>query len=127
MSTPNQTYEAARQILESCIDIHGALALAGQQDLVDELLKVQKKAACIMKMERPQEDITGSCRMDMMNAIGCLGHTINRNLDAWPNIDSDEVISIIRLAEQCVRRGHVWMSRLVADEAENELPVWREQ
>ncbi|MBA3007151.1 hypothetical protein KKC83_06825 [Patescibacteria group bacterium] len=127
MSTPNQTYEAARQILESVSDIHGALALAGQQELVEELVKIQKKAACIMQMERPQEDIKESCRMDMMNAIGCLAHVLNRNLDAWPNIDGDEVVSIIRLAEQCVRRGHAWFDRLAMDNQEDESQIWREQ
>lgn len=119
MFMPNQVHEAARQILEIVSDIHGELALAGQQELVGELTRIRKKAVCIMQMERPELDIREGARQDMMNAIGSLGHAINRNLDEWPNVNGEEVITILQLAECCVKRGQVWMEMVVA--AEDEL------
>jgi hypothetical protein len=117
MSMHNQTHEAARQIIERASDLHGALALAGRQDLVDNVISIRRKAACIMKMERPEEDIRERSRLDMMNAIGCLAHVINRNLDEWPDFNGEEVVSIVRLAETCVQRGYGWLD-MVAKEDE---------
>lgn len=119
MCMPNQVHEAARQILETVSDIHGALALAGQQGLVEELVNIQKKAACIMKMERPELDVREGARQDMMRAIGSMGHAINRNLADWPNFNGEEVVLIIRMAECCVKRGQVWLDMVV--KAEDEL------
>lgn len=118
MGTPNLVHEAARQILEDASDIHGVLALAGRHDLMGSVIKIQKKAACILKLERPEVDIREGSRQDMMNAIGCLGHAINRNLDDWPDFNGEDVVSIIRLAEMCVKRGHVWLDMVVAAEEE---------
>lgn len=119
MVMPNQVHEAARQILEIVSDLHGELALAGQQELVGELTRIRKKAVCIMQMERPELDVRESARQDMMNAIGSLGHAINRNLEEWPNFNGEETVIILRLAECCVKRGQVWMEMVVA--AEDEL------
>jgi hypothetical protein len=119
MFMPNQVHEAARQILEIVSDLHGELALAGQQELVEDLGKIRRKAVCIMQMERPELDVRESARQDMMNAIGSLGHAINRNLEEWPNFNGEETVIIIRLAECCVKRGQVWMEMVVA--AEDEL------
>ena len=116
MGMPNQVHEAAKQIIENASDIHGALALVGRQDLVEKVIKIQKKAACIIQLERPQANPMESCRHDVMNAIGCLGHVIQRNIDSWPNIDGDEVVSILQLAESCVKRGHAWMDMMVREE-----------
>lgn len=116
MPMHNQTYEAARQIIENASDIHGALALAGRHDLVGKVIKIQKKAACIIRIERPNVNPMESCRQDVMNAIGSLGHVINRNLEHWPNIDGEEIITIIRLAESCVKRGHAYLDMVVREE-----------
>jgi len=119
MSMHNQTHEAARQIIESASDLHGALALAGRQDLVDNVISIRKKAACIMKMERPDEDIRERSRLDMMNAIGCLGHVINRNLQGWPDMNEEEIATIIHMAEVCVHRGYVWLDMVVKAEGDS--------
>jgi len=66
MGTPNQVYEAARQIVEHTADLHGALSLAGRFDLVTSINKIQKKAACILKLERPLRDPVAGAREDLM-------------------------------------------------------------
>lgn len=118
MGMPNQVHEAARQIIESASDIHGALALCGRQDLMGPVLNIQKKAACIIRLERGQVDITASCRQDMLNAIGCLGHVISRNIDDMQNMDGEEIVTIIRMSEVLARRGHAWLDRLAMEETD---------
>lgn len=121
MGMPNQIHEAARQIIENASDIHGALALCGRQDLMGKVISIQKKAACIIRMERPEVNPLEGCRHDVMNAFSCLEHVITRNQEHWPDIDGEELVTIIRMAEICVKRGHAYLDKVVAVETEGYL------
>jgi len=124
MGMPNQTHEAARQIIENAAEIHGALALAGRPDLVRKVIKIERKAACIIEMYRPKVDPVESCRQDVMNAIGYLGNAINRNLEQWTDIKEEEVINIIHLADSCVKRGYAWLDMAVNGEEQRRQEAY---
>ena len=100
----NQTTEAARQIMGHASDIHEALALAGRYDLSNQAVKIQKKAACIMRMQQaPGAAMTGY-RVDLLNGIGCVAATIEHYQRDWENIDDDGIIAIARSAEVMLER-----------------------
>jgi hypothetical protein len=109
MGTPNQVHEAARQIIENASDIHGALSLAGRFDLVRKVLKIQKKAACIIRLERPersQADVVAGYRADALLAMGCLGETIEQLFEKHGDaMLDDEMVTAVRTAEVFVKRA----------------------
>ncbi len=128
MGMPRQIQEAALQIIANASDIHGALALAGRQDLTARIVKIQKSAACILQMERPSMDPIVSARKDMANAIGCLYHVMQRNIRRWPEkayeeIEDEEIVTMLWLAETFVKRGYEYMKMVENAEREDGSPV----
>lgn len=120
MGTPNQVHEAARQIIENASDIHGALALAGRFDLLKGVIKIQKKAACIIQMERPQVSPLAGYRGDLMNGVATLGNVIERAIrEMREDISDEDFLTIVRLAEVVVKRGFTYMEMVIQAESGN--------
>ena len=119
MFMPNQVYEAARQILEHSSDIHGALALTGRHDLVGGVVKIMKNASCIMQMERPEVNPLAGFRGDLMNGVATLGNVIDRAIrEMREDISDEDLLTIVRLAEVVVKRGHTYMEKVIMTESE---------
>lgn len=121
MGMPNQVHEAARQILEHSSDIHGALALCGRHDLTKKIIKIQKKAACIIHLEGNSgsctPNLTAGYRNDLLNSVGALGHVIGRATnELLEDVSDEDLVTIIRTAEIVVRRGHVYLDKVVERE-----------
>lgn len=119
MAMPNQVHEAARQILEYSSDIHGALALCGRHDLTRKIIKIQKRAAWIRRMERQEVNPLTGYRHDLLNGVGSLGHVISlATNELLEDISDNDLVTIIRMAEVVVRRGHVYLDAAVNCELE---------
>ncbi|MDO9069352.1 MAG: hypothetical protein Q7W05_12950 [Deltaproteobacteria bacterium] len=122
MGTPNLVHEAARQIIENASDIHGALALAGRFDLLKGVIKIQKKAACIIQMERPEVSPLAGYRGDLMNGVATLGNVIERAIrEMREDISDEDLLTVVRLAEVVVKRGHAYMEKVVLAESGHSL------
>ncbi len=119
MAMPNQVHEAARQILENASDIHGALALAGRYDLVESVVKIQKKAACIIQMERPAVNPLAGYREDLLNGVETLGVVIERAFrEMRADVSDEELITIIRTAEMVAKRGYAYINKSILKDGE---------
>jgi hypothetical protein len=101
---PQQIIEAARQIMNHASDIHEALATAGRQEEAFQALKIHKKAACIIRMQRTPEMVVAGYRNDMLSGIGVLAATIEHYERDWETIDDEGLITIVRVAEQMMNR-----------------------
>lgn len=124
MGMPRQIQEAALQIIDNANDIHGALALAGRHELTAKVVKIQKSAACILKMERPGLDPIVSAKKDAVNAIGCLHHVMQRNIPQWPEIEDEEIVTMLWLAETFVKRGYEYINMVENAKREEDSPAW---
>jgi len=125
MGTPNQVYEAARQIVEHTADLHGALSLAGRFDLVTSINKIQKKAACILKLERPLRDPVAGAREDLMNAVGYLYHLLKAHVGTEEEMIMDEIVAMTRTADVLARRGYAYLDMVTLAE-EEKMNQWME-
>lgn len=118
MEKTNRVCDAAQNIIECASDLHGALSLAGMQEMVGQVCAIRKKAACIIRMEQPQRDPVAGAMADMMNAGGYLYQILKKQADSWEQMDLDEIVNMARSAEILVRRSYAYLDMLAMAEGE---------
>lgn len=124
MFMPNQVHEAARQIIDDAFEITHALAQAGRYDLVKNVIKIQKKATCIIQMERPDVSPMAGYRAELMKGIATLGSMFDlTRRELREDISDDELLTVIRVAEVVVKRGNSYMDKVVQAEIERDLKL----